>query len=213
MRNVWIIAQRELGAYFGTPLAYIFVVIFVALTGAFAFFIGNFFERGQADLQAFFTYHPWLYLLLVPAIGGTALVAALVVFQPYRMQRLLTFLNPWDHALDSGYQLTQALIAFGRGEWFGLAVRSQFRTLILQAENGPHRLKMDWDGAPAGLDEWVRVSIASPLMQPSPYSRRVGIRIVTFEACSGFTHVTAHRIAQPPKATFVTRLRPMQLPA
>ena len=69
MRNVWIIAQRELGAYFGTPLAYIFVVVFVALTGAFAFFIGNFFERGQADLQAFFSYHPWLYLLLVPAIA------------------------------------------------------------------------------------------------------------------------------------------------
>jgi ABC-2 type transport system permease protein len=69
VRNVRIIARRELGAYFGTPLAYIFVVIFVALTGAFAFFIGNFFERGQADLQAFFVYHPWLYLLLVPAIA------------------------------------------------------------------------------------------------------------------------------------------------
>src|SRR5258708_6969966 len=58
----------------------------------------------------------------------------------------------------------------------------------------------------------VRVSIASPLMQPSPNGRRVGIRIVTFEACSGFTHVTAHRIAQPPKAAFVTRLQPCQLP-
>jgi ABC-2 type transport system permease protein len=69
MRNIWIITKRELGAYFGTPLAYVFVVIFVALTGAFAFFIGNFFERGQADLQPFFNYHPWLYLLLVPAIA------------------------------------------------------------------------------------------------------------------------------------------------
>src|SRR5215218_4428463 len=49
-------------------------------------------------------------------------------------------------------------------------------------------------------------------MQPSPNGRRVGIRIVTFEACSGFTHVTARRIAQPPKATFVTRLQPFQLP-
>ena len=56
------------------------------------------------------------------------------------------------------------------------------------------------------------VSIASPLMQPSPNGRRVGIRIVTFEACSGFTQVTAHRIAQPPKATFVARLQPSQLP-
>src|SRR5262245_48826022 len=60
--------------------------------------------------------------------------------------------------------------------------------------------------------ERVRVSIASPLMQPSPNGRRVGIRIVTFEACSGFTHVTARRIAQPPKAAFVTRLQPSQLP-
>src|SRR5713101_2593221 len=58
----------------------------------------------------------------------------------------------------------------------------------------------------------VRVSIASPLMQPSPNGRRVGIRIVTFEACSGFTRVTARRIAQPPKATFVTRLQPFRLP-
>ena len=49
-------------------------------------------------------------------------------------------------------------------------------------------------------------------MQPSPNGRRVGIRIVTFEACSGFTHVTARRIAQPPKAAFVTRLQPCRLP-
>src|SRR5205807_1427143 len=51
-----------------------------------------------------------------------------------------------------------------------------------------------------------------PLMLPSPFDRRVGIRIRTFEACSGFTHVTAHRIAQPPKAAFVTRLQPCRLP-
>src|SRR6202790_1434620 len=60
--------------------------------------------------------------------------------------------------------------------------------------------------------ERVRVSIASPLIQPSPNGRRVGIRVVTFEACSGFTHVTARRIAQPPKAAFVTRLQPCRLP-
>ena len=60
--------------------------------------------------------------------------------------------------------------------------------------------------------ERVLLSIASPLMQPSPNGRRVGIRIVTFEACSGFTRVTARRIAQPPKVTFVTRLQPSQLP-
>src|SRR4029434_3309753 len=53
----------------------------------------------------------------------------------------------------------------------------------------------------------------SPLAGPSPNGRRVGIRIVTFEACSGFTRVTARRIAQLPKATFVTRLQPLRLPA
>src|SRR5215216_3387848 len=58
----------------------------------------------------------------------------------------------------------------------------------------------------------VLVSIASPLTRPSPFPRRVGIRIFTFEASSGFTRVTARWIAQPPKAAFVTRLRPGQLP-
>src|SRR5881394_1690337 len=58
----------------------------------------------------------------------------------------------------------------------------------------------------------VPVSIASPLTRPSPFPRRVGIRIFTFEACSGFTRVTARWIAQPPKAAFVTRLQPGQLP-
>ena len=58
----------------------------------------------------------------------------------------------------------------------------------------------------------MHMSMASPLTRPSPNGRRVGIRIVTFEACSGFTLVTARRIAQPPKATFVARLQPCRLP-
>lgn len=69
MRNILIIAKRELGAYFGTPLAYVFAVIFVGLTGAFTFYFGSFYENGQANLAAFFLYHPWLYLILVPAIA------------------------------------------------------------------------------------------------------------------------------------------------
>ncbi len=67
--NIWVVAKREFAGYFATPIAMVFLMIFVALTGAFAFFVGGFFERGQADLSAFFLYHPWLYLLLVPAIG------------------------------------------------------------------------------------------------------------------------------------------------
>lgn len=69
VRNTWIIAKREFVGYFSTPLAAVFLTIFVALTGAFAFHLGNFFDRGQADLTPFFQYHPWLYLLLVPAVA------------------------------------------------------------------------------------------------------------------------------------------------
>jgi ABC-2 type transport system permease protein len=64
-----IIAKREFAAYFATPLAGVFLTIFVAATGAFAFYIGGFFDRGQANLFSFFAYHPWLYLLLVPAVA------------------------------------------------------------------------------------------------------------------------------------------------
>src|SRR4030095_3608623 len=69
LRNTWIITKREFAAYFSTPLATVFLIIFIALTGAFAFYVGGFFERGQADLAPFFQYHPWLYLLLVPAVA------------------------------------------------------------------------------------------------------------------------------------------------
>ena len=69
MANVWIICKRELSGYFGTPIAYVFLAIFVFLGGIFAFYIGDFFERGQADLQSFFQFHPWLYLFLIPALA------------------------------------------------------------------------------------------------------------------------------------------------
>lgn len=69
MNNVLNIFRREFGAYFSTPLAYVFIVIFLALSGAFTFFMGYFFDRGQADLQAFFNFHPWLYLIFVPAVS------------------------------------------------------------------------------------------------------------------------------------------------
>ncbi len=69
MRNVLYICKRELGGYFATPVAYVFLVIFLGMAGAFTFYLGNFFDRGQADLQAFFLFHPWLYLILIPAIS------------------------------------------------------------------------------------------------------------------------------------------------
>jgi len=62
MRNVIIIARRELAAYFSSPLAYVFIVIFLALAGALGFYLGAFFDRGQADLGSFFLFHPWLFI-------------------------------------------------------------------------------------------------------------------------------------------------------
>jgi ABC-2 type transport system permease protein len=66
---VWPIFRREFAAYFATPLAYVFIVIFLFAMGAFTFYIGHFYENGVADLSVFFAYHPWLYLFLVPAIS------------------------------------------------------------------------------------------------------------------------------------------------
>ena len=68
-RDAWTICRRELVGYFTTPVAYVFIVIFLAATGAFTFFMGNFFAQGQANLDAFFAFHPWLYLFLIPAIA------------------------------------------------------------------------------------------------------------------------------------------------
>jgi ABC-2 type transport system permease protein len=69
MRATLTIARRELGAYFGSPLAYVFIVIFLALAGGMTFYIGAWLDRGRADLATFFNWHPWLYLFLVPAVG------------------------------------------------------------------------------------------------------------------------------------------------
>jgi gliding motility-associated transport system permease protein len=69
MRNVGIIMRRELASYFATPLAYVYILIFLMLANAFTFYLGGFYERGQADLGAFFGFIPFLYLFLIPAIA------------------------------------------------------------------------------------------------------------------------------------------------
>ncbi len=63
------IAKREWRAYFDSPVAYVFIMIFLALAGFFTFSVGGFYEAGQADLRGFFFWHPWLYLILVPAVA------------------------------------------------------------------------------------------------------------------------------------------------
>lgn len=69
MRNTYVIFKRELAAYFSTLLAYVFIAIFLILSGYFTWFVGGFFEREQADLLPFFGFHPWLYLFLIPALS------------------------------------------------------------------------------------------------------------------------------------------------
>jgi ABC-2 type transport system permease protein len=69
MKSLLTITKRELAGYFNSPVAYVFLVIFLLMTGAFTFWIGQFFDRNQANLQPFFMWHPWIYLFLVPAVG------------------------------------------------------------------------------------------------------------------------------------------------
>jgi ABC-2 type transport system permease protein len=69
MKGLGAVYRRELGGYFATPVAYVFIVIFLVLAGVFTFQIGGFFARNVADLGAFFDFHPWLYLFLIPAVS------------------------------------------------------------------------------------------------------------------------------------------------
>jgi ABC-2 type transport system permease protein len=69
VKETLVIFRRELKSYFATPLAYVFIVIFLLLASVFTFQLGGLFPRGQADLQAFFHWHPWLYLFLIPAVS------------------------------------------------------------------------------------------------------------------------------------------------
>ena len=104
MNMPMLIARRELAAYFATPLAYVFVLIFLVLSGVFTFYIGGFYERGQADLAPFFSFHPWLYLFLVPAISmrlwseerKSGSIELLLTLPLTRMQAVLgKFLAAW----------------------------------------------------------------------------------------------------------------------
>lgn len=69
MGQVIAVARREFAGYFSTPVAYVFIAIFLFLTGLFTFSMGGFYESRQADLSAFFNWHPWLYLFLIPAVS------------------------------------------------------------------------------------------------------------------------------------------------
>ena len=109
MRPILIIAKRELVGYFTSPVAYVFLVIFLLLTGFFTFTAGSFFERGEASLASFFGWHPWLYLVLVPAVGMRLWAEER---RSGTLELLLTMpITPW-----------QAIIAKFLASWVFLAV-------------------------------------------------------------------------------------------
>jgi ABC-2 type transport system permease protein len=69
LKNIIAVIKRELAGYFGSPVAYVFIVIFLLLCGFFTFSVSHFYELGQADLRAFFEWHPWIFLFLLPAVA------------------------------------------------------------------------------------------------------------------------------------------------
>ena len=69
MRQIGLVTRREFNSYFATPLAFVFIVVFLLATGLSTFYLGGYFEMGQADLVSFFLFHPWLYLFFLPAIS------------------------------------------------------------------------------------------------------------------------------------------------
>jgi ABC-2 type transport system permease protein len=114
--NIRTIAKRELGAYFTSPVAYVFIVIFLFLSSLFTFMIGGFFERGEATLKdSFFVWHPWLYLFLVPAVG-------MRLWSEERRQGTLEFLmtmpiTPWQ-AIVGKFLASWAFLALALGLTF-----------------------------------------------------------------------------------------------
>lgn len=69
MNGALAVFRRELAGYFATPVAYVFIIGFLLLAGIFTFYVGGLFERGQADMKPFFHFHPWLYVVLMPAVA------------------------------------------------------------------------------------------------------------------------------------------------
>lgn len=69
MSSLWCIFRREFAAYFATPIAFVFLLVFLFAASGFTFYLGGYFESGQADLDIFFNFHPWLYLFFLPALS------------------------------------------------------------------------------------------------------------------------------------------------
>lgn len=119
LQRISSVIKRELLSYFTSPVAYVFLVIFLVLTGVFTFELGGFFERGEASLFSFFVWHPWLYLFLVPAVGMRLWA------EERRMgtiELLLTFpITPWE-AIVAKFLASWAFLAIALGLTFPLVL-------------------------------------------------------------------------------------------
>ena len=131
LNNIKTIAKRELGAYFSSPVAYVFIVIFLLLAGFFTFMIGGFFERREVALKdSFFVWHPWLYLFLVPAV-------AMRVWSEERrlgtMELLLTMpITPWQ-AIAGKFLASWSFLAVALALTFPVAITAN---LLGSPDNG-----------------------------------------------------------------------------
>ncbi|GIX40012.1 MAG: ABC transporter permease [Silanimonas sp.] len=122
MSPLLAVARREFVAYFASPLAAVFIVLFVAVAAALAFYLGGLFERGQADLQPFFVFHPWLYLFLVPAVGMRLWAEER---KSGTLELLLTLpLAPWQAVLGkflAGWALLGVALALTTPLWWTIS--------------------------------------------------------------------------------------------
>lgn len=122
MSPLLAVARREFAAYFASPLAAVFIVLFVAVAAALAFYLGGLFERGQADLQPFFAFHPWLYLFLVPAVGMRLWAEER---KSGTLELLLTLpLAPWQAVLGkflAGWALLGVALALTTPLWWTIS--------------------------------------------------------------------------------------------
>jgi len=109
MRTSWEIFKRELRSYFESPVAYVFLIVFLLLVGFLTFSLSRYYEAGQADLRGFFMWHPWVYLLLVPA-------AAMRLWAEERRSGTIELL------LTLPVTLTQAILGKFLAAWAFLAI-------------------------------------------------------------------------------------------
>jgi len=143
---------------------------------------------------------------IVPAQmrGGAASKKRLTAKAPYKS-------GPFPPPALPGLGSTTALSDSRRGRRRSRRRRGRYPRLRRVSPDYPHHLSSVLCPLPRRIERLL-VSITSPFTRPSPHFGRVGIHIMDFEACSGFTRVTARWIARPPEAAFVTRLRPVRLP-